>query len=223
MERTMETTFDSRFEERGVVSLPQFSDLRIMMMPIILGNMKSVPDFLSEWRKTLAALFAMGGHKGETGYLTIDEKCVAAGETHRRSGMHVDGILRMPGETSIAGSWGGGGGWGSIGNGMLTVASEAGCRAWNQSFMGTPGDQGECDHLSDQAEAGRGKVFEAGHVFWLDGLCVHESLPMVKDTNRQFVRLSLPSCAPWFDGYTENPLGVKPSGPILERRAFMDM
>jgi hypothetical protein len=47
-------------------------------------------------------------------------------------------------------------------------------------------------------------------------------MPMKTATKRQFVRLSLPSDGPWFEGYTENPLGIKPPVEILPRREFMD-
>ncbi len=60
-------------------------------------------------------------------------------------------------------------------------------------------------------------------VYWMHGLCVHESVPQYKTVPRQFVRLSLPSRAPWFEGYTENPYGVMPTGPILPRREFMNL
>jgi hypothetical protein len=54
-------------------------------------------------------------------------------------------------------------------------------------------------------------------------MCVHESVPVATDTERTFVRLSMPSTAPWFEGYTVNPKGILPTGPILPRRTFMDM
>lgn len=207
--------FQSCFKELGAIELPAFSGIRIMMMPVILGDASSVPDFLSSYQKTLGKLFDMGGHAGEVGYLTIDEKVVPAGKTHRRAGAHVDGIYRRH-----PGAWAGG--WGSAGVGMLTVSSVAGCRAWQQRFDGWPGDEGQCGHLMPQADKECERVFDANTVFWVDGLCVHESMPMERDTPRQFVRLSLPSAAPWFEGYTVNPLGILPTGPILARREFMD-
>jgi hypothetical protein len=186
-----------------------------MMMPLVLGDMASVPDFLAHYRDVIKALFDLGGHAGKIGYLTIDEKRVEAGATHRRTGLHVDGIYQ-----GRAGGWGGGGGgsWGSAGNGMLTVSSAAGCRAFSKEFTGWPGMEGECDHLADQCSDEAATVFGPGEVYWVDGLCVHESMAMAENTTRQFVRLSLPSDGPWFEGYTENPLGVKPSAEILPPR-----
>jgi hypothetical protein len=207
--------FSSKFKHLGVVNLPEFKGTRIMMMPIVLGDINSIPDFLADWNKAIENLFAMANCKDGIGYLTIDEKTVQPEKTHRREGKHVDGVFK-----GGFGGWGGGGGWGSVGNGMLTVASHAGCRAWSGEFIGRPGYDGECDHLSDQCD--EGTLFEANNVYWVDGLCVHESVPQVARVDRQFVRLSMPSTAPWFDGYTVNPLGVLPTGEILPRRQFMD-
>lgn len=211
--------FTSAFKKVGPINLPEFSGLRVMMLPVVLNDLGTVPDMLDGYRDTLAGLFGMcPSHAGKVGYITIDEKRVGPSATHRRAGKHVDGIYQ-----GRNGSWGGGGGsWGSAGSGMLTVSNPAGCRAWDQEFDGWPGYEGECDHLSDQCRDDRATLFEPGVVYWVDGMCVHESVPMVRETNRQFVRLSMPSDGPWFEGYTENPLGVKPTGPILPRRRFMD-
>lgn len=209
--------FTSTFCYRGEVNLPAFSGTRVMMMPVRLGHIDSVPPDLAHYKDTIDALFRMGGHAGGIGYITIDEKTVHPGCTHRRAGLHVDGVYQ-----GRVGAWGGGGGWGSVGNGMLTVSSHPNCRAWLQAFDGFPGDEGEADHLIPQCRDETSRVFAPGDVYWLDGLCVHESLPATTPIDRQFVRLSLPSNGPWFEGYSVNPLGVLPSGPVLPRRTFMD-
>ncbi len=95
-----------------------------------------------------------------------------------------------------------------------------GCRALNQEFAGWPGRDGESEHLVSQA--GLWEIFKANVAYWVDGLCVHESMEMSETSDRQFVRLSLPSTAPWFEGYTKNPLGVLPTGQILPRRVYMN-
>ncbi len=208
--------FHSTFCYRGNIELPTFTGMRVMMMPLRLGELDTVPETLDHYRDTLAALFNMAGHRGEVGYLTIDEKHLDAGQCTRRGGVHVDGVFE-----GRIGAWGGGGGWGSVGNGMLTVSSHPGCRAWLQPVDGIPGPDGECDHLVDQLHDENARTFGANEVYWLDGLAVHESLPVTEAVDRQFVRLSLPSNGPWFEGYTENPLGVVPTGPILPRRSYM--
>ena len=206
--------FTSEFRKVGDLTLPSFSGTRVMMLPIVIGERGSLPDFVSHYKHTAWRLAQMcdADHLGKVGYLTIDEKLVPFGRTHRRAGMHVDG-----GEGR---GWGGGRPWASKA-GMLTVSSHPGCRAWAQEFDGEVGDEGSCDHLADQLKSD-GTMLGAGEVYWLGGLCVHESLPQPENVKRQFIRLSFPSTAPWYEGYTENPLGIKPTGPILPRRKFMD-
>lgn len=206
--------FNSRFEYKADVTLPEYSGTRVMMMPLAIGVLDSIPSFLDHYKDSLVGLFNLAKeHKNKVGYLTVDEKQLSPGQTHRRAGLHVDGVYR-----DGNGGWGGGG-WGSISTGMLTVSSHEGCEAYNQDFEGWPGEEGSCEHL--RQELGEGHVFKAGGVYWVHGLCVHESLPMKASVKRQFVRLSLPSDSPWFIGYTENPLGVKPTGKILPQREFL--
>lgn len=210
--------FNSKFNHAGAIGLPKFSNIRVMMLPIILGQIDTLPNDMTHYKPTVSALFDLtkAEHFGKVGYLTVDEKIVEPGKTHRRAGLHVDGVYKGKG-----GGWGGGGGWGPKGNGMLTVSSIAGCRAYNQAFNGEIGNEGEAEHLRSQCK--NATVFEANEVYWVDGMCVHESMPMTERAARQFVRLSMPSNAPWFEGYTVNPKGIKPSGPVLTRRKFMDM
>lgn len=189
---------------------PEFSGERIMMMPVILGDLRGVPSQYSELVQSLYDV-TESRHIGQIGYLTIDERELLQGETLRRSGLHVDGYYH-----GRCGAWGGGGSWGSVGNGMLTISSTAHCRAYLGVINGVPRDEGECDHL---VMPNAGEVFAAGEVYWLDGACVHESLPVSATTKRQFVRLSMPSNGPWFDGYTKNPFGIKPSSEVLPARS----
>jgi hypothetical protein len=218
-------TFESLFERVGEVQLPEFSGVRVMMLPVIVGDVESLPAFVENYKTLFRSLCEAQqalAHHGEVGYLTIDEKIVEPSSTHRRGGLHVDGVYQ-----GSAGPWGGGfgrpgGSWGSVGNGMLTVSNPAGCLAYRKTFVGWPGMEGECDHLADQCTEDAATMFEPNVLYWVDGLCVHESVPMTVRTPRQFVRLSLPSDGPWFEGYTENPLGVKPTGEILPPRVFMN-
>lgn len=212
--------FNSTFKQVGVVNLPAFSNARVIMMPVELGNLNSIPEALNHWKDTIKDLFNLANIKTGIGYITIDEKIVKANTTHRRQGLHVDGVYQ-----GRCGGWGGGGGgsWGSLGNGMLTVSNIAGCKAWNQEgLFGKLGQDGEADHFASQLRGENATIFQPNNVYWVDGLCIHESLSMQKDCERQFVRLSMPSNGPWFTGYTENPLGIKPTGEILPRRQFQN-
>lgn len=206
--------FESTFRKlwnHSKMKFPEFSGTRIMMMPVQLGSLKGIPK---HYAKFVDYLYYMTEHRhhGKIGYLTIDEREVTKGNSLRRSGLHVDGYYH-----GKCGAWGGGGGWGSVGNGMLTVSSTSHCKAYLGMFDGEPGPEGECEHLELPNE---GVLFEANEVYWVDGACVHESLPVEEDTKRQFVRLSMPNNGPWFEGYTENPTGILPSGEILSKRSL---
>lgn len=75
------------------------------------------------------------------------------------------------------------------------------------------------DHIRQQLDVG--EVLPANKIHWLSGTCVHESMQHKQSTKRQLIRLSMPSDAPWFDGYTVSPFGIKPTGPILPQRPQM--
>lgn len=208
--------FNSIFRQIWIPSpviFPEFSNTRIMMMPVVLGSKVGIPKHYQALVSRLYEAVEIQ-HLGQTGYLTIDEQYLQPGETLRRTGLHVDGYYH-----GKCGAWGGGGAWGSVGTGMLTVSSTPHCRAYLGVIDGEPGSEGECSHLTIPNE---GTLFEANRIYWVDGACVHESLPVEKPIHRQFVRLSMPSNGPWFEGYTKNPEGILPSGEILPARtAFM--
>lgn len=198
----------SEIVPKGHVNFPAYTGTRVMMMPFHIHNpFGSLPDTLEHYKGVVTAMCAMSRVVYGTGYLTVDEAFVRAGETHRRPGLHIDG----------AGSWGGGGSWGS--GGMLVAASVAGSRAWHRQLMGEPGPEGDCSHLWAQLKDDESIILGPGEVFWCSPTCVHEAIPMVVDVERQFIRLSMPNDAPWYEGYTENPLGIKPTGPVLPARA----
>lgn len=204
--------FNSTFRKvwnHSPIEFPEFTGTRIMMMPVELGDFRGVPKNYWHLVESLYSVIETRFY-GEIGYLTIDEQALMPQETLRRGGLHVDGYYH-----GRCGAWGGGGGWGSVGNGMLTISSTAHCKAYLGVFDGEPKAEGECDHLTLPND---GELFEAGHIYWVDGACVHESMPVTEDTERQFVRLSMPSNGPWFEGYTKNPAGILPSNEILPRR-----
>jgi hypothetical protein len=203
--------FKSEIVHKGDVMLPKFSGLRLMMMPFDLADLETLP-LSTAWRSVLACMRQRAPVREGIAYLTIDEALVRKGETHRRPGLHVDGI----GPDGEPGGWGGGGGWAK--KGMLVVASHAGSVGWHQEFDGEPAPNGDCSHLSGQCKADSIVLMTRGSIFHCNALAVHQALRMVEDTSRQFVRLSLPNDCPWYEGYTENPLGIEPTGPIHPAR-----
>lgn len=201
----------SKFSKLEQICLPSFTGVRVQMMPLDFSNPDLVPDNLKHYIPTIKTLISLSDYNEGVGYITIDEKFVRCGETHRRPGLHVDDY-----------SWGGGNDsgtvWGS--KGMLLVSNVKGCKAYSQNIVGRPGLDGDCEHLSNQLKEENSEILEPNIVYWLDGKCIHESLPMEFDSYRQFIRLSNPNNCPWYKGYTENPY-VEPSGEILPIRKYM--
>jgi hypothetical protein len=226
------------------IPLPDFKDLRILLMPIILGDNESIPDKdLIPMMEAISKTYIAEPHKDKVVYLTIDQKIVKPKETHRRKGLHVDGyphtitdanLRAYPGiwaGVSHGGTWGGGGGPGGgaknfywwDGTGLLTISDVEGCRAWNKSFHFEPKPEGDCEHLREQCTDNDAIILEPNVLYWMSPGCVHESMPMNKETKRTFVRISLPSKCDWYEGCTPNPLGIKPTGKVnYRRRKFMD-
>jgi hypothetical protein len=207
-----EPVFVSDITEVGATVFPEWSGIRVQHMPILMHDPESLPDSMPQWRQPLATLFSMCREAKGVGYLTVDELDVPRGVTHRRPGLHVDGI----------GTWGHGT-WAS--DGMLTTSNVAACVAWKQNFHGYPvsgidaGDprEGDCEHLREQCRNECGIVLQPGIVYRCSPLCVHESFPMKAWSRRTFVRLSMPSSCPWPMSCTPNPK-VKPGGPIAGPR-----
>lgn len=237
---------ESIFFHVAEVPFPNFSGLRILHMPIILGEEDSIPKDLHGYLPLLEiAASKFPQHAGDVVYFTIDEKKLKTGQTHRRPGLHVDGWHKVKvGEHYIGGgggSWGGGGGsWGGAsysvgsykktldneGTGLLTAANKIGCRAWMKTYSGEPEAEGDCEHMRSLFPKSKGVLLQPNQLYWLNPLCVHESIPVTEDMDRQFVRISLPSNSDWYEGCTPNPLGVLPTGSVKPRRTrfmgFMD-
>lgn len=210
--------FESRLKEVGKVNFPDYTGIRILQMPIIMGDLDSIPDNMSHWKEAIDQLFKIAHIKNGIGYITIDEKIVKKGKSHRRAGLHVDGVFE-----GHAGCTFGGGTFGTVADGMYLAASKIGCRAWNQNFEGWAGYDGECDHLKEQCQKNTEIILQPDKVYWIGGLCVHESMPMIEDTQRILVRLTMPNDNPWFEGFTLNPKGIKHTGKMLPRRIqYMD-
>lgn len=202
----MTERFDSIIASMGSIHLPDFAGVRVMMMPFLWeAPEETLPDSMRQWRRPLREICAHSSVTG-VGYLTIDEAAVKSGETHRRPGLHVDGM----------GAYGGGG---YAKSGMFVGASRMAARGWHKIFEGAPGEDGDCAHLGSQCSRKEATYFLGGKLYYCSPFCVHEALPLTQDVERTFLRVSMPSDAPWHEGYTPNPLGIMPGGPILGARA----
>lgn len=165
--------FNSTGYKVGSIKFPEFTGVRVMMMPFFAHDVDgSIPDSLSHYKQLIKEMIssAPGNVKywdSNTAYLTIDEKQLTANECQRKEGLHVDGMY----DNMLAGAWGGsGGGWGSCGNGMLLASNTDDlCKMWTGEVIGHPINDGDCEHLRNQLYNLDEFTFKAGDVVWADG------------------------------------------------------
>ena len=181
----------SDYRRLGAVAFPTYSGIQKYMQEIDLSNI-TLPDELAGYLPTVKKMCA--AHKATVGkaFVTIDEKVVKAGMSQRRPGPHVDGCF-IP----DLNYWGHGGGWNHTCNNLpiprmsvVVAASVVGCRVWRGTFKGEPQNDGDLSHIREQLD--EGELVPAGVGFQLSPDCVHESLPLNTDTQRQFLRIALP-------------------------------
>jgi hypothetical protein len=214
----------------ATIAFPEYSGVRCLMMPYIQGELDSVPAAYHSYADIIQSVYLK---KGERGFLTIDESPVVAGTPHRGArakfgrALHTEAGRIPPGLYA----WGGGTGWGTPSpphgwgtpTGPLSWGAryavtldrdtrillannlDDSCAFWpveheNTSLDGDIGDYA-ADYPYDAAT-----FMKAGEVVEIGILTPHESLPVKKDFNRQFLRIigsGVHGREPYF---TENPL-----------------
>lgn len=165
------------------------------MMPFIQGDPDSVPpEYRAGYEKILASVFIK---RGDRGFLTIDESPVLKDNPHRgarakwgraihtEAGRHPDMVY----------AWGGGG-WGKShrvtldGDTRVLLANsiDDSCAIWDVNHPDTTID-GDIGHVADQYPYERATFMKAGEVHSIGILTPHESIPVKRDANRQFLRI----------------------------------
>lgn len=193
---------DGMYREINAVSFPKFRDININMMPIVCGDIDSVPDFAKHYWDLISQCPL---ETGSIVYLTIHEGLVEKDKTLRRPGIHTDG-------TNQAG-WGGGG-WGDS-EGIYMASTDGRCRVWDCMTH-------KVDHMGAcELPEAKNQVMKPNWLYWMTDRTPHESLPAEKTANRQFFRLVSNGVGVWYAKHsTPNPLGVKPNCPIETRNKF---
>ena len=190
----------------GEIKLPVFMGDRLYMHPVDISN-PLLPAGYERWDSIIKEIIAHAPKQSGTAYITIDEKEVIAGETHRRGGKHIDG--------NYIHGWGGGGdgaGWltGENGRmlprdkhleqycsktgGMLIVSSYPACIGWNGSYNDEPAQGGNCNHID--VSKMDSTMLQANKIYWGNSTFIHESLPLKENVKRTIVRITLPADSP---------------------------
>lgn len=166
------------------------------MMPYIQGDPESVPvQYRDGYEEILTRIYLK---KGQRGFLTIDESPVLDGQPHRGARAKHGRALHTEAGRSAVGvyGWGGGTVWGSSHTVTLDPDTEIllanniddSCAIWNAEHPDTTMD-GDIGHLSSLYPYEAARLMKAGEVVRIGILTPHESLPVKRDFNRQFLRI----------------------------------
>ena len=193
----------------GQIEFPVFNGLRCLMMPYIQGDPDSVPKEYHPYASIIATAFLRAG---DVGFLTIDESIAHAGKPHRGKRARTDRALHTEaGVRHKVGVWGGG--WGrsdevTLDAGveiLLANNLEESCALWDAWHPDTSLD-GDIGYVADQYPYSKAILMKAGEVRRIGIFTPHESLPMKRTFQRQFLRI-VSSCVHGREPYfTENPL-----------------
>ena len=173
---------ESNLQAGGTVAFPENRGERIYMLPFF--QREGLPWRLSRWQATVDAMLIGVRTEGPI-YLMVDQGVVGAGQTQRRSGLHIEmnwdaaNQYHAPRHRPA-----------SIPEMVILASDVGGCRAFVGILEGTPGPEGQCDHID--LSGAREVVFHAGRAYRGTVTTVHEALPIAVRTQRTVVRLNLP-------------------------------
>lgn len=164
----------------GEVSFPEFKGERVYMIPFMktCGEVL-LPSSLARWVPTVSQMLS-GIESDDKMYLMIDQSSVAAGESHRRAGPHIDG------------NWCPSGGDFNPKE-LLVLASDAqGCVAYLGAYSPTNvGKGGDCSAI-DLAKLSK-MPLEANRAHICTVATIHESVPLKEAAQRTLVRINVPN------------------------------
>jgi hypothetical protein len=188
----------SRLVELGTVNTPAFAEGFTYMQKVKVGV--HIPDILSRWVNAIGTALFFAPMK--EAWVTVDERRIPAGETHRRSGAHVDGNFYG------AEGWTGPGGWqrNDQTGGLFLLASSEGSVAYtgeiddvpspwvNEGAADSPSDGGDCSHMN-LGQLVKHRLLP-NILYWMNSGGIHESIPVTRDTERSLLRVTLPHNCP---------------------------
>jgi hypothetical protein len=188
----------------------------VNMMPFILDSEYST---LPEECKRYIPLINICGQNcpteiGKVCYLTIDERYIQSGNSHRRPGLHVETI----GKSSVPNGYFFPPWWGGTVGGIFLASNMDDTTLIYSAHVKDDviGINGDLEHMRDYLEENYIKsILKAGNLFWMTDRTPHESLPLTHPGFRQFFRLVTSQVSFWYSKHsTENPL-CKPGPDVI--------
>jgi hypothetical protein len=211
--------------EFGKIKFPAFSGLRCLMMPYVQGDPGSVLEQYLPYREIISSVFF---RKGDVGFLTIDESVAKAGTPHRgarakfgralhtEAGLLPDGVCAWGGPTPV---WGG-----TVPKPkpkpepkpnyvtldrdtevLLANNIDNSCAIWDTEHPNTSPD-GDIGDQADKYPYYKATMMKSEEVHKIGIFTPHESLPVLADVQRQFLRIVSKGVYGREPYFTENPL-----------------
>ena len=188
--------------QRGEVQFPEFTGERVYMRGFYQKG--GLPSDLARWQKTIDQMLD-GFDIDKEIFVTLDQKLVLAGKTHRRPGRHIDGYWSdgkwksTPGK-HIADIDNPDQSWGKATfrspEALILASDVTAALAYSGTWMGNCGDKGDCSHID--VSGLKVHMMTANNVFAGNVTMLHDSIPMPVDTPRTLVRINVPGWQPVF-------------------------
>lgn len=193
----------TRLEKLASIITPSFAQGFIYMVPVEIGTPCKLPDKFKAWESVVDQVLQFSPAQSGTAFVTIDERIIPQGETHRRPGAHVDGNY-------FKGLGWGGGAWqrNDHTGGVFLLSSDKGAVAWegeiddeptpwiNEGSPDSASDGGDCEHMKPALASLRETALEPNTLYWMNSGGIHESIPVAHETRRSLLRITLPPDAP---------------------------
>jgi len=189
----------SQCEQLNAVAFPEFQGERHYMVKFFEKD--GLPEFLSRFQPTVNQMLENIDTRDNPIFITIDEKEIKAGKSHRRGGVHIDGYwidelrahrggghrgsIRINDTDSWKGSY-------NHPESIVLASSLAASKGWVGEFDGLIGDRGDCagvDLSTMESFILQPNIVYRGNVSF-----VHESLPVEQDVQRTLIRMNIKNC-----------------------------
>jgi hypothetical protein len=194
---------------RKMVAFPRFSGIRCLMMPYIQGDPSSIPEIYAPYKDIVATVFLK---KGDIGFLTIDESLAVQGTPHRGAHAKYDRAIhteagKHPRDGAFQWAWGTANRVTLDRDVRILLANnlDGSCAVWNAEHEDTSID-GDIGHVADMYPYSGAVLMRAGEVHEIGILTPHESIPVKRDFDRQFLRIVGSGVHGREEYFTKNPL-----------------
>lgn len=185
------------------VKFPEFHGERHYMVKFFKDQ--GLPSQLTRYQDSVDAMLLNIDVQDNPIFITIDEKLISKGDSHRRGGIHIDGYWieelhahRGGGHRMNANGWDTGGGrWNDKGDfvvpeSIVLASSVSTCKGWVGKYDGIIGDKGDCAHIDTSNM--KSFMLDENIVYRGNVMFVHESMPVEYDTERTLIRLNIKNC-----------------------------